>query len=73
MVQKENASTAEKGVQYFITNRPSIPWTAHVVFDCILWHWDTETEVFGIKDNTFQEDKARYFSLKSAYSPVALL
>ncbi|MGD9505270.1 MAG: hypothetical protein AB7W37_10170, partial [Syntrophobacteraceae bacterium] len=39
----------------------------------ILLHWDTETGVFGVKDNTFQEDKVRYKSLSGATSHVSLL
>ena len=72
MVEKENLSTSEKDIQYFITNRPSTTWTACEVLDRVLWHGDTETGVFGIKDNTFQEDKDRYFSLKGAFSHVSL-
>ena len=73
MVEKENVFTSERDIQYFIANRPSIAWTAREVLDRILLHWDTEAGVFGVKDNTFQEDKARYLSLKGAHSHVALL
>jgi hypothetical protein len=73
MVEKVNLSTSEKDSQYFITNRPSNTWDALTVLDRILLHWDTETGVFGIKDNTFLEDKARYFTLEGAHSHVALL
>jgi hypothetical protein len=60
-------------LQYFITNRPPKAWDAQSVLDRILLHWDTETGVFGIKDNTFHEDKVRYKSIKEAMSHVSLL
>ena len=63
----------EKDKQYFITNRLSDEWTAPEILGRILLHWDTETGVFGIKDNTFHEDKVRYLSLAGAMSHVALL
>jgi hypothetical protein len=61
------------GTQYFITNRPPHSWSAQSVLERILFHWDTETDVFSVKDNTFQEDKIRYRSLAGAMSHVALL
>lgn len=73
MIWKINLETLEKDEQYFISNRPASQWAAPEVLDRILLHWDTETGVFGIKDNTFQEDKARYFSVAGAMSHVALL
>jgi hypothetical protein len=72
-IEKENLTTSEKDVQYFITNQPSETWTATGILNRILLHWDTETGVFGIKDNTFQYDKVRYFSISGAQSHVALL
>ncbi len=72
-VLKTNLDTGKEDKQYFITNRPSGEWTAQDVLNRILLHWDTETGVFGIKDNTFQEDKVRYSSLRGAASHVSLL
>jgi len=63
----------EKDMQYFITNRPSNAWTSESVLQRILLHWDTETGVFGIKDNTFHEDKVRYKTIAGALSHVSLL
>jgi hypothetical protein len=60
-------------LQYFITNRPPKAWDARSVLDRILLHWDTETGVFGIKDNTFHEDKVRYMSVNGVMSHVSLL
>ena len=73
MILKENLVTEEKDTQYFVTNRPTKDWTAEQVLERVLLHWDTETGVFGIKDNTFHEDKIRYFSVAGAMSHVALL
>ncbi len=73
MIQKTNLESLETDRQFFISNRPSDEWDAHSVLDRILLHWDTETGVFGIKDNTFQEDKVRYNSIKGAMSHVSLL
>jgi len=72
-IQKEHCLTLEKDQQYFITNRPSSEWSGSEIIDRILLHWDTETGVFGIKDQTFHEDKVRYFSVAGAMSHVALL
>ena len=47
--------------------------TTSEILDRVLLHWDTETGVFGIKDNTFREDKVRYFSLAGVRSRVAIL
>ncbi len=73
MVKKTNLVTQEIDRQFFISNRPSIEWRAQSVLDRILLHWDTETGVFGIKDNTFQEDKVRYKLIEGATAHVALL
>jgi hypothetical protein len=73
VVQKTNLRTRETDVQYFITNRPSTSWNAQSVLERILLHWDTETGVFGIKDNTFHEDKVRYKTIKGAMAHVSLL
>ncbi|MGD9505045.1 MAG: hypothetical protein AB7W37_09030 [Syntrophobacteraceae bacterium] len=73
VVQKTNLTTLEADRQYFITNRPAHAWDAQSVLDRILLHWDAETGVFGIKDNTFHEDKVRYKSLSGAMSHVSLL
>jgi len=73
VIQKTNLRTLEEDLQYFITNRPPKSWDAQSVLDRILLHWDTETGVFGIKDNTFHEDKVRYKSINGAMSHVSLL
>ena len=73
MIGKRNLTTSEKDRQYFITSRSSNTWTAPEILSRILLHWDTETGVFGIKDNTFCEDKVRYSSLAGTRSHVALL
>ena len=73
VIHKENSVTLERDKQYFITNRPANEWGSSAVLKRILLHWDTETGVFGVKDNTFQEDKVRYASLPGAMSHVALL
>jgi hypothetical protein len=73
MIEKTNLVSQETDRQFFISNRPSSEWSAQCVLDRILLHWDTETGVFGIKDNTFQEDKVRYKSIKGAMAHVALL
>lgn len=72
-VEKTNLETGETDRQLFITNRPARQWDARSVLDRILLHWDTETGVFGVKDNTFCEDKARYKSVEGAMSHVSLL
>lgn len=72
-VEKTNLETGETDRQLFVTNRPARQWDARSVLDRILLHWDTETGVFGVKDNTFCEDKARYKSVKGAMSHVSLL
>ena len=72
-IQKTNLKSKETDLQYFITNRPQRDWDAKSVLDRILLHWDTETGVFGIKDNTFHEDKVRYRSINGAMSHVSLL
>lgn len=73
VIQKTNLTTMGKDMQYFITNRPSNAWTAESVLQRILLHWDTETGVFGVKDNTFHEDKVRYKTIAGALSHVSLL
>lgn len=73
VVQKTNLKTHETDLQYFITNRPSKSWDAQSVLERILLHWDTETGVFGIKDNTFNEDKVRYKTIKGAKAHVSLI
>lgn len=73
VVRKTNMETLESDLQYFITNRPPKAWDSQMVLDRILLHWDTETGVFGIKDNTFHEDKVRYGSLQGAMAHVSLL
>ncbi|MCP4670882.1 MAG: hypothetical protein GY857_06215 [Desulfobacula sp.] len=73
MIEKTNLESQEKDRQFFISNRPSNEWSAQCVLDRALLHWDTETGVFGIKDNTFQEDKVRYKLIEGATAHVALL
>jgi hypothetical protein len=73
MIEKTNLTTFETDRQYFITSQSPKTWSASEILARILLHWDTETGVFGIKDNTFQEDKVRYFSLAGALSHVSLL
>jgi len=73
MIEKKNLESSEIDRQFFISNRPSDDWDGLSILNRILLHWDTETGVFGIKDNTFQEDKVRYKSLKGAMSHVSLL
>jgi hypothetical protein len=73
VIEKTNLTTLETDRQYFITNRPPQAWDSQSILNRILLHWDTETGVFGIKDNTFQEDKVRYKSLDGATSHVSLL
>lgn len=73
VVEKTNSATMETDRQHFITNRPPQDWDCQSILDRILLHWDTETGVFGVKDNTFQEDKVRYKSLSGATSHVSLL
>ena len=72
-IRKTNLKSKETDLQYFITNRPPSDWDAKSVLDRILLHWDTETGVFGIKDNTFHEDKVRYRSISGAMAHVSLL
>jgi hypothetical protein len=73
MIEKINLVSSETDRQFFISNRPSAEWDGQAILNRILLHWDTETGVFGIKDNTFQEDKVRYKSLNGAMSHVSLL
>lgn len=73
VIRKTGSESSETDLQYFITNRPSAAWDAPTVPDRILLHWDTETGVFGIRDNTFNEDKVRYKSVSGAMSHVSLL
>jgi hypothetical protein len=73
VVEKNNLETLEKDMQYFISNRPSKNWSGQSILNRILLHWDTETGVFGIKDNTFHEDKIRYKSIDGAMAHVSLL
>ena len=72
-VLKTNQTTGESDRQYFISNRPESEWKSREVLERILLHWDTETGVFGIKDNTFYEDKVRYASLAGVEAHVGLL
>lgn len=72
-IEKTNLMTSEKDCQLFITNRPAIQWGHESILNRILLHWDTETGVFGIKDNTFQEDKVRYKTVAGAMGHVAML
>lgn len=72
-VEKTNIRTVETELQYFISNRTPSDWDSESVLKRILLHWDTETGVFGIKDNTFLEDKVRYKTIQGAMSHVALL
>jgi len=73
MIEKKNLVSSETDRQFFISNRPSGDWGGQDILSRILLHWDTETGVFGIKDNTFQEDKVRYKSLMGTMSHVSLL
>lgn len=73
VIEKTNLESKETDLQYFITNRPQRDWDAKSVLNRIRLHWDTETGVFGIKDNTFHEDKVRYRSINGAMSHVSLL
>ena len=73
VIRRTGSESSKNDLQYFITNRPSEAWDAPTVLDRILLHWDTETGVFGIKDNTFHEDKVRYKSVNGAMSHVSLL
>jgi hypothetical protein len=73
MVLKTNLDSLEKDRQFFISNRPSNEWNSEAILNRILLHWDTETGVFGIKDNTFQEDKVRYKSVNGTVVHVSML
>ncbi|MFH1138352.1 MAG: transposase [Pseudomonadota bacterium] len=73
VIHKTNLVTGETDRQYFITNRPPEEWCDQSVINRILLHWDTETGVFGVKDNTFHEDKVRYKSIQGARGHVATL
>nr|CBX30861.1 unknown protein [uncultured Desulfobacterium sp.] len=73
VIQKTNLRSLEEDLQYFITNRPPKVRDAQSVLDRILLHRDTETGVFGIKDNIFHEDKVRYKSISGAMPHVSLL
>ena len=73
VVQKTDLETGKIDLQHFITNRPPFEWDSRTILERIRLHWDTETGVFGIKDNTFHEDKVRYKSLNGASSHVSLL
>jgi hypothetical protein len=72
-VLKTDLVTQEIDRQQFISNRASNEWGAKAILERILLHWDTETGVFGIKDNTFHEDKIRYKSIDGAMAHVSLL
>lgn len=72
-IQKTNLASGETDWQHFITNRPPREWSDRSVLNRILLHWDTETGVFGIKDNTFHEDRVRYRSIDGAMAHVSLL
>ncbi len=73
VIRKTDLKSSETYLQYFITNRRQKEWDAQSVLNRILLHWDTETGVFGIKDNTFCEDKVRYRSVSGTMSHVCLL
>jgi hypothetical protein len=73
VIEKTNLSSLEVDMQYFITNRPAKDWNSQQVLGGILPHWDTETGVFGIKDNTFHEDRVRYKTVRGVMSHVSLL
>ena len=73
VIEKTDLRSQEKNLQYFITNRPSEAWDARSVLSRILLHWDTGTGVFGIRDNTFHEDRVRYKTISGAMSHVSLL
>jgi len=73
LIEKTNLQTQETDRQFFISNRPSAQWDNQSILERILLHWDTETGVFGIKDNTFSEDKVRYKSVEGTMGHVALL
>lgn len=73
IIEKTDLDTLETDRQFFISNRPPGNWTAQSVLNRVLLHWDTETGVFGIKNNTFHEDKVRYKSVIGAMAHVALL
>jgi hypothetical protein len=73
VIEKTNLRSLDVDLQYFITNREPNAWDTQNILDRILLHWDTETGVFGIKDNTFHEDKVRYKSINGAMSHVSLL
>jgi hypothetical protein len=73
VILKTNLKTSETDLRYFISDHPQKEWDAQSVLEKILLHWDTETGVFGIKDNTFHEDKVRYRSVSGAMSHVSLL
>ena len=73
VIQKTNLDSLETDMQYFITNRPPNAWDAKQIVNRIRLHWDTETGVFGIKDNTFHEDKVRYKTIGGVMSHVNLL
>lgn len=73
LVLKTDLETSEKDRQLFISNRASDKWDAEAILKRIVLHWDTETGVFGVKDNTFHEDKVRYKSIDGAMAHVSLL
>lgn len=73
VVRKTDLKSSATDTQYYITNRRQKEWDAQSVLNRILLHWDTETGVFGIKDNTFCEDRVRYRSISGTMSHVSLL
>ncbi len=73
LVPKTDLATLETDRQLFVSNRASGGWDAEAILKRILLHWDIETGVFGIKDNTFREDGVRYKSVDGATAHVSLL
>lgn len=66
IVDKTDLSDNSTDRQYFVTSYPSQAWSCKEMLERILLHWDTETGIFGVKDRTFSEDKARYASVEGA-------
>jgi len=73
VIEKTNLKTGENILQYYLTNYPSPLWKSDEILQRILLHWDTETGIFGTKDNYFLEDSVRYKSLDGTIAHVALL
>ncbi len=73
LIEKTNVISLETSQQYFISNRPAGQWSGEDIINRVLLHWDTETGVFGVKDNTFHEDKVRYKTVQGAMGHVTLL